>query len=151
MSFDELLRERAIEPVTVESGELTELLRLARRDIRTARSLVFTDLDWAFVIAYNALLQSSVAYMASLGYRPRASAKHFNTFRFMALALPEEAEMIGRLQRLRKKRNTTVYEHVGLVGESEAKSVIEFAERYCSRILDLMSDDVTAPLEDDEE
>ncbi|MDP2234544.1 MAG: hypothetical protein Q8K89_12970, partial [Actinomycetota bacterium] len=150
MTFDELERDRSIERALVGPAEMAELLRLARRDVRTAAALIESDLDWAFAVAYNGVLQSSVAYMASRGYRPRSSGKHFNTFRFMIVALPDESEMIGRLQRLRKKRNSTVYEHVGLVGESEARDIIDFAARYIDMMTELMPPEVAGLLEGDE-
>jgi hypothetical protein len=134
MSYEELLERRAIEPVRVTPREIAELLALAKRDIKASNAMLSTDLDWAFAIAYNGILQMSIAYMNSLGYRPRGEGKHFNTFRFMAEALPEEATMIRRLQKLRRKRNATVYEQPGLVSEKEARDVAEFASRYCAVI-----------------
>ncbi|MDF1543391.1 MAG: HEPN domain-containing protein [Anaerosomatales bacterium] len=136
--------------MTVAPEEAAELIRLARRDIATAQTLTRTDLDWAFAIAYNALLQSSVAYMASLGYRSRSRDKHFVTFRFMREALPGESELTARLQRLRKKRNSTVYEHAGLVGESEALEMIEFAGRYIEAISDRLPPAIRELLESGE-
>jgi hypothetical protein len=134
MSYEELLECRAIEPVKVTAREIAELLALSKRDIKASRAMLATDLDWAFAIAYNGILQLSVAYMNSLGFRPRGEGKHFNTFRFMAEALPEEATMIRRLQKLRRKRNASVYEQPGLVSEKEARDVIEFASRYYATV-----------------
>lgn len=134
MSFEELLKQRAIEHVKVTPREIAGLLELARRDTKTAHGLTVTDLDWAFVIAYNAILQLSIAYMNSQGYRPRGEGKHYNTFRFMEEAFPEDAVMIRRLQKLRKKRNTTVYEQTGLVSETDARDVIAFSSRYYDMI-----------------
>jgi hypothetical protein len=134
MSFEELLKRRAIERVTVTPREIGELLAVARRDIRAAQAMVNTDLDWAFAIAYNAILQLSIAFMAQLGYRPRGEGKHYNTFRFMEEALPEDKAMIRRLQKLRKKRNVTLYEHPGAISETEALDVVEFASRYYEEI-----------------
>jgi hypothetical protein len=134
MSFEELLRKRAIERVTVTPREIGELLAVAKRDIRASQAMVNTDLDWGFAIAYNAILQLSIAFMAQLGYRPRGEGKHYNTFRFMEEALPEDKAMIRRLQKLRKKRNVTLYEHPGAISEKEALDVIEFASRYYEEI-----------------
>jgi len=72
--------------------------------------------------------------MNHLGYRPRGEGKHYNTFRFMEEALPDDAPMIRRLQKLRRKRNATIYEQSGLVSEKEARDVIEFASRYYASI-----------------
>lgn len=134
MSFEELLKKRVIEPVVVTPREIAELLAVARRDIRTAQNLIMTDLDWAFIVAYNSILQLSIAYMNSQGYRPRGEGKHYNTFQFMLEALPEDRVMIKRLQKFRRKRNMSIYEQSGLVGETEARDVIDFAGRYCEQI-----------------
>ena len=130
MSFEELLRKRAIERVEVTPREIADLVALSRRDVAAAEAMLNTDLDWAFAIAYNGILQMSIAYMNHLGYRPRGEGKHYNTFRFMEEALPDDALMIRRLQKLRRKRNTTIYEQSGLVSAKEARDVIEFAARY---------------------
>jgi hypothetical protein len=130
MSYEELLRKRAIEPVMVTPREIAELLALSKRDIKASEAMIGTDLDWAFAISYNGILQMSIAYMNYLGFRPRGEGKHFNTFRFMEEALPEDAHMIRRLQKLRKKRNITIYEQAGLVSEKEALDVVGFAARY---------------------
>lgn len=130
MSFEELLRKHAIEPVEVTPREIADLVALSRRDINAAEAMLNTDLDWAFAIAYNGILQMSIAYMNHLGYRPRGEGKHYNTFRFMEEALPEDAQMIRRLQKLRRKRNTTIYEQSGLVSATEAEDVVGFASRY---------------------
>jgi uncharacterized protein (UPF0332 family) len=134
MTFDDLLADRSIEPADVGADEIAELVRVARRDVATATVLLGTDLDWAFAVAYNAMLQSSVAYMAARGYRPRSHGKHFNVFRFMAEARPDEAELMMRLQRIRKKRHATVYEHVGIIGEAEARDALELATRYVAMV-----------------
>jgi len=150
MSYEELLEKRIIEPVEISSEETADLLRVVRRDIRTAKSLITMDLDWAFAIAYNAVLQLTIAWMNSLGYRPRGEAKHMNAFIFLEETLPEERQpMIKRLQRMRRKRNATVYRQRGLVSEKEALDVIEFAIQYYrdietllpARIISLSVDD----------
>ena len=143
MNFDVLLRMRVIERVTVTSEEISELFAVARRDLRTAQSLVDIDLDWAFAVAYNSILQLSVAYMNYLGFRPRGEGKHYHTFRFMAEALPDEQVMVKRLQRLRKKRNASIYEHPGLVSEKEAHEVIDFATRYYQHIEEKLPSEIT--------
>lgn len=45
MDFDELRDKGIIEPVTVDAVEIASLVRVARRDIATAESLLGTDYD----------------------------------------------------------------------------------------------------------
>jgi hypothetical protein len=150
MRFDELLKSRAIERVEVEPGEIAGLLGVAKRDMETSESFVTMNLDWAFAIAYNSVLQLSIAYMNWLGYRPRGEGKHYNTIRFIEEALPEEKTMVKRLQKLRRKRNLTIYEHTGLVSEKEAHEIIEFAARYYAEIRAKLPREIT-DLADQEE
>lgn len=91
MDFDDLLRKRIIEVCELGAEEVAGLIRVAHRDITTASSLMQSDLDWAFAVAYNAILQSSVALMAAHGFRPNARNKHYNAFRFVTVALPNES------------------------------------------------------------
>ena len=149
MDFDELLDKGIIEPVAVDAAEIANLLRVARRDVATAESLLGTDYDWAFAVAYNAVLQSSIAYMAQCGFRPANRNKHYNTFRFMKQALADQPELASRLQRFRKKRNTTVYESVGAVGETEVRDIIAFAPLYVEMIQGRLSDEIKRLLKTD--
>jgi hypothetical protein len=150
MNFEDLLRRRAIERVTVTPREIGELLAVARRDIKTAENLVTLDLDWAFVVAYNSVLQLSIAYMAWLGFRPRGEGKHYNTFQFMEQALPDDRPMIKRLQKFRRKRNMSIYEQPGLVSEMEARDVIDFAGRYYREIETRLPREITRVGQDEE-
>ncbi len=143
MDFEALIRSRAIEPVDMGDREIAGLLMVSERDVRASASMVDTDLDWAFAIAYNGILQASIAYMGYVGYRPRGEGKHFNTFRFIEQALPDHSATIRRLQRLRRKRNAAIYEQSGLVSEQEAHDVIEFAAKYCDLIESLMPSTIT--------
>ena len=147
MDFDELIQKRVVESCEIAADEVAGLMRVAQRDIMTASSLVATDLDWAFAVAYNAILQSSVALIATHGFRPHARNKHYNTFRFIAAALPEESDTIARLQRFRKKRHAAVYEQPGLIGAQEARDIIEFAGRYVGMIEDRMPPEVRERLQ----
>jgi hypothetical protein len=55
--FEELRRQRRILVHRATRGEIARLLALADRDIRMARRVMADDWDWAFSIAYNAVLQ----------------------------------------------------------------------------------------------
>ena len=141
MSYEELLRKRAIEPAEVSEKEILEHLRLARHDISISRDIASIDLDWAFNIAYNGILQTSLAFMYSEGYRPRGEGKHVNTFRFLQNALPDSSmKEVDYLQKLRRKRNRAVYDRRGIISEKEMKGIIDFAEDFFDDIMDFMPD-----------
>lgn len=128
MAFEELVRERKIHPHRATPEEIARLLALADRDIRMARRTMAEDWDWAFSIAYNAVLQSARAFMYSQGYRPSTEQGHKNTFAFMREALGDEfASLVGYFDRMRTKRNQAIYDVAGLITETEAKAIFEKA------------------------
>ncbi len=150
MTFDELLKRRAIERCRVSPDEIGEHLRVAKHDFGLARSVAAQDLDWAFSIAYNGILQTSLAFMYHQGYRPKGEAKHYNTFRFLAAALPGEWEHdISRLQKLRAKRNLAMYQTRGVVSESEAQDILDFSERFFAEIVRLLPREIVRDSEEE--
>lgn len=139
MPFEELLKQRVVERAEVPRREIIERLRAARHDIRISSIVASIDRDWAFSIAYNGILQTSVAYINFLGYRPRGEGKHMNVFRFMKEALPDALkDDVDRLQKMRQKRNRAVYETRGIVSQKELEHICAFAHSYFDEVLFLL-------------
>ena len=135
MKIEELLKKRRIHRHRASPEEIERLLELSDRDIRMARLTMAEDWDWAFSIAYNAVLQSARAYMYSQGYRPAAEQGHKNTFAFMRAALGDElASTIGYFDRMRKKRNQAIYDVAGLITEKEAKAILRNAIKFVGTV-----------------
>jgi uncharacterized protein (UPF0332 family) len=135
VTVDELLRKRKIYRHRASPEEIGRLLELADRDIRMAKLTMAEDWDWAFSIAYNAVLQSARAFMYSQGYRPAAEQGHKNTFAFLRAALGEDlASTIGYFDRMRKKRNQAIYDVAGLITEREAKAILKHAVKFVDEI-----------------
>lgn len=143
MTYERLLKTRIIETCDVSDSEIAGNLRAARKDIATAEHVKSTDIDWAFNIAYNGILQTAIAYMYHEGYRPRGEGKHYNTFEFLKEALPKKMHKeIAMCQKLRKKRNRSVYGQRGTISETEADNIISFSRRFHEEISDLLPEKI---------
>ncbi len=135
MRFDDLLQRRKIHRHRASKEEIARIIQLAERDLRMARHTMAEDWDWGFSIAYNAVLQSSRAYMYSQGFRPTTSQGHKNTFAFMRVALGNEFfTTIGYFDRMRTKRNQAIYDVAGLITEDEAKAILAHATEFVETI-----------------
>jgi uncharacterized protein (UPF0332 family) len=142
MSLEELLRDRKIERVVASEKLARDSLRLAKRDLESAkRNFAEKDYDWSLAIAYNAMLQSGKALMLSKGYRAAGQYKHVAVLEFVHEAFGRE--LTGRLtdvfNRLRKKRHRVVYEEAGAVSEQEAKNAIRWAEDFVSKTAEILT------------
>ena len=96
------------------------------------------DADWGFAIAYNAVLQAARAFMFSRGFRPASSQGHKNVLLFMQASLPDQADLIAYFDRMRVKRNQTIYDMAGQISDGEARSLlrraVEFVEFVRTRL-----------------
>jgi len=132
MNLDELEREGYIKRLPVNKQKIGDALRLAQRDITTAKTLVETEYDWAYSISYNAMLQTLRAFMFSKGYRPSGGNQHIAVVRFAELFLDEETVIV--FDRMRRKRHTTVYDIAGTISKQEAIYAIDIAKKLIKKI-----------------
>jgi uncharacterized protein (UPF0332 family) len=130
--IDDLKREGLIKPLPIDQKKIEDARALALRDIATARTLLDTNQDWAYNIAYNAVLQAGRALMFSKGYRPDGANQHISVVKFAELFLDKKDSII--FDRMRRKRNSSVYDSAGSITESEAIFATKQAEDLVKKI-----------------
>ncbi|OIO20775.1 hypothetical protein AUJ17_05520 [Candidatus Micrarchaeota archaeon CG1_02_47_40] len=135
MNLSDLLRENKARQIKPDLQQAQECLTAAKRDIKTAKKLLSEDCDWAFSVAYNAMLQSTRALMFAEGYAAKGDEPHKTAVEYaevkLGAKLPNETRLF---EQMRKKRHISVYEKAGSISEYEAKSAIETAEKFFSEI-----------------
>jgi uncharacterized protein (UPF0332 family) len=129
------------EKIPRDKSLVENALRLAGRDVRTANDVFSNkDYDWAFSIAYNAMLQAGRALMFSEGYRPKGDAKHVSVVTFIEEKFGDEfaGESLFVLNKIRKKRHIAVYEQVDIISEEEAENALNTAKEFVGRVKELV-------------
>jgi len=135
MPYEKLLEQRRIKPYHSKPQEVERLLKVADRDLSTAEKILSEDLDWAFNIIYNGLLQAARALMLHEGFRARGPEQHLTVVRFCKLALgPEYERQVALFDQMRRKRNRLVYETGGLVSRLEVEQAPAFARAFVEEI-----------------
>lgn len=137
--LDELEREGYIKRLPEDKKKVKDALNLATRDAKVAKAVLKDDYDWAFSIAYNAMLQAIRALMFSKGYRPSGRNQHISVVMFAELFLREEDVII--LDRMRRKRHATIYDTAGTISEKEAENAVERAEKLVHEIERMLKGD----------
>ncbi len=133
---DDLERERLIKKIPFDEKKVADALALAGRDLTTARTILSHDRDWAYTIAYNAVLSAGRALMFSKGFRPDGANQHIAVVRFASIYLDEQDAIA--FERMRRKRHSTVYDTAGTVSRAEAESAIRMAEKILGTIRELI-------------
>jgi uncharacterized protein (UPF0332 family) len=130
--IEDLLREGMIRALPIDPHRAKESMALAHRDLDVARGLLASSSDWAFTVAYNAMLQAGRALMFSRGYRPEGANPHIPVVRFCEEFLSPEDSLW--FDRMRRKRHQSVYDSSGSVSEREAHSAVKKAEEIVRTI-----------------
>ena len=99
--IEDLERQGLIKRLPVDKKKVEDAVLHARHDIETARVILPTDYDWAYTIAYNAVLQAGRALMFSKGYRPDGKSQHISVVKFAGLFLDSNDTVI--FDRMRRK------------------------------------------------
>ncbi|QSZ68116.1 HEPN domain-containing protein [Methanofollis aquaemaris] len=134
---DDLRRRGLIKKFPPEPGAVENAMALARRDATVAGTMLAGNADWAYTIAYNAMLQAGRALMFSKGYRPAGTNQHIAVVRFTELYLDREAVLA--FDRMRRKRHITVYDMAGTVSEGEARNAVARAEAFLETVEGLLA------------
>jgi uncharacterized protein (UPF0332 family) len=135
MKLDDLESQGLIERVEPNLGNVKQALERAQRDLKTARATLDIDEEWAYAIAYHAMLRAGRALMVFLEYRPKGKDQHKTVGEFCSRVLGEEYRtLINKFHRMRQKRHKFVYEVESRISRTEAKDSIESAKRLAEGI-----------------
>lgn len=131
-----LLKEGLIKKCPVDYKAITNLIKRAYVDLKTAKRNIGDDEECAYNYAYNAMLRSGLlALMFCEGFRPEIKDKHLTIVRFASLILGDRFKrLINDYDFMRKKRNRFIYEPEIPCSIKEAKDAIKTAEEFVDKI-----------------
>ena len=91
MNYEELVSKGLVKRFKASPSQAKNRMELAKRDIKAARSIMANDRDWAFSIAYNAILQATRALMFAKCFRPgTGEGQHKVAVQFAEITLGEK-------------------------------------------------------------
>lgn len=135
ISYSELLDKGLIEPGRFSREQVEDLLKVAQRDLVTSGEVLESAREWAYAIAYNAMLQGGRAFMFQKGYRTRGEGHHLTVIKFLRAGLdPEFENTINVMDRMRRKRNRSMYDTTGAISLKEAGEAVETAHDFVDRV-----------------
>ncbi len=115
-----------LEPRQPDARRIADMLAVADRDL-TDCTVAGLSADARFGMAYNAALQSAAAALAVSGFRATRDSHHYRIIQSLALTIEQSADVVGRLDRARKKRNIADYDRPDVASDREANEMYELA------------------------
>jgi len=136
MDLKRLKEGGLIQKASVSAKQIKANLSRARRDLSTAKVNLELDEEWAYTIAYHAMLRSGRALMFAAGYRPKGKDQHKAVVEFCTEILGKEFQhLTTRFNRMRVKRHDFIYEPERPIPKTEAMKSLESAELFVREII----------------
>ena len=136
MSLERLLAQDRLKRHKTSKKEITNLLRLIRRDLKDAR-VKGLSLDRKFATVYNAILQAATVFLYCKRYKPKGAGHHFTVFQAMKEILGKDYyDLADYFDACRAKRNITDYDYAGTISKAEVHEIIREAEKFLDIVLD---------------
>lgn len=140
MNYSRLLADRRIRREPAVTAQVGDQLAAARRDLETARRIGSHE-EWAYNIAYNAMLLAGRAVMFSEGYRPATGeGGHVAVVEFLRIRLGSSfSPILDLMDRMRRQRHRITYDAVGTVSATQIAEALKTAEDFVARMEALLA------------
>lgn len=119
-------------PHKVDWGQIERFLQGAEKKLASAHKILAFDEEACLQQAYEAMLKASLGFMFSYGTRVRSQpGHHIAIIEFVRTRVDKKhAGLISVFGRLRRKRNTALYDDIGFVSRHDAEQALETARQY---------------------
>jgi uncharacterized protein (UPF0332 family) len=123
-------------PHFIDWRQIERFLQSAEKKLVSARKILEFDEEASLQQAYEAMLRASLGFMFSHGSRVRSQpGHHIAVIEFVRERLDKQhAPLLAVFDRLRRKRNTALYDDIGFVSYEDAEQAIVNAGDYVTAI-----------------
>lgn len=141
MNFKDLDKANLIEKVEFNPNQVGKILTRSLKDLNTAKATLKIDEEWAYAIAYHAMLRAGRALLFSEGYRPKGKDQHKTVVLATKEILGEEfGVLLNDFDRMRRRRHEFIYESLKPIPLSEAEVALSNAEKLVHKIIDIVQE-----------
>jgi uncharacterized protein (UPF0332 family) len=137
MAYEELRERGLVEEARPDFRQVSRLLARALQDLSTARANVSIDKEWAYAIAYQAMLRAAKAIVMAEGWRPRGRDQARTIVLLVGEILGEEARsLVNGFDRMRRKRQDFIDEPETPIPRYEVEGALKDAQALVEKLVD---------------
>lgn len=138
MAYEEFREKGLVDDVKPDFSLVGALLGRAQKDLATARATASLDREWAYAIAYQAMLRSARAAVAAEGLRPRGRDQQRTIVRLVGELLGEDGRtLVNAFDRMRRRWQVILEEPGQPTSRYEVEGAIKDAQQFAERILEI--------------
>jgi uncharacterized protein (UPF0332 family) len=123
---------KKLKPHKVDRAQIERFLASADKKLASAQKILAFDEEACLQQAYEAMLKASLGFMFSHGFRARSQpGHHIAIIEFVRARIDTgHGGLLDAFDRLRRKRNTVLYDDTGFVSHRDAEQALEAARDY---------------------
>ena len=127
---------KRLKPQKVDWAQIERFLQSAEKKLASAHKILAFDEEACLQQAYEAMLKASLGFMFSHGFRARSQpGHHIAIIEFVRARIDKKhSGLLTVFDRLRRKRNTALYDDTGFVSHHDAEEALESARKFISVI-----------------
>lgn len=138
MAYEELRERGLVEEIRPDFRQVSVLLARATKDMATARANVTIDKEWAYIIAYQAMVRAAKAVVMAEGWRVRGREQARTFVTLMGELLGEEGRaLVNGFDRMRRRRQDFMEEPQTLIPRYEVEGALRDAQVLIERLTEL--------------
>ena len=138
MGYEDLRERGLVEEIRPDFRQISALLTRAVKDLSTARANVSIDKEWAYTIAYQAMVRAAKAMVMAEGWRPKGRDQARTIVLLVGEILGEEARsLVNGFDRMRRKRQDFIEEPETPIPRYEVEGALKDAQRLIEKIVEL--------------
>src|SRR3990167_1656219 len=128
MPFEAFLKKGLLKQQRINFKQIEKQIIRAKKDLRTAQTVLNEDSEWGATIAYHAMLRAGRAFLFSKGYLPADGGQHRTVVELTHELLGTNyALLVQKFEKLRRRRNTFFYESDPFGTSTDAENALKTA------------------------
>ena len=138
MAYEELRERGLVEEIRPDFRQVSILLTRALKDRSTARANVSIDKEWAYTIAYQAILRAARATLMAEGWRPKGRDQARTIVLLVGELLGEDAKsLVNGFDRMRRKRQDFMEDSQTPIPRYEVEGALKDTQALIDRLVEL--------------
>lgn len=138
MAYEELRERGLVEEIRPDFRQASTLLARALKDLSTARANMSIDKEWAYTIAYQAMLRAAKAVVTAEGWRPRGRDQARTVVLLVGELLGEKGRsLVNGFDRMRRKRQDFMEEPQTPIPLYEVEGALKDAQTLIEKLVEL--------------
>ncbi|MEK6691288.1 MAG: HEPN domain-containing protein [Nitrospirota bacterium] len=138
MNFKDFKERGLIEENPPNFKQISNLQARAFKDLITAETILETDPEWAYTIAYQATMRAAKALILSEGYRPKGREQQRTIVQLTAVILGKGLKTLAvKFDRIGRKGQWFIEDPDKPISKYEVEEAMKDAKEFVEKVIDI--------------